>query len=384
MTNRQSAKFKVLIDKLLCENPYYSNFFSSFDIHTLEAEEIYKMLPYLTRNDLQRIGKNIYTPTAENIILEMTSGTTGVPLECPKSRRERATLALDLWAKRRLIDPDVNTNNFYLLYGSKARQHNNYFNYEINNLKKCFSFLAALQPRWLCGSVSAFMIYAKEIFAGNIENGLHKLKFIELQGEFVEEEDRNFIEQVFNAKTIVHYGCREIWTIAYECKYRHLHISDQVIVDIKKRLQSDDFGEIVVTSLNQSILPIIKYNLQDYGIIDNNICKCGKEQTLQLINGRVSTIIKGTSLNGNIVMKSILNNAIMKDQSVIKSFNVSQKAFNEFVVNIVRGTKYSWKTEKLIKEGFASKLGQDTIVIFNYLSSQESLSHKLPIFRVDF
>lgn len=384
MDNLQKSKFLKLISRLARENPYYKDFFQKHCKQGLDADELYGLLPYQNRNSLQNLGPRIYTPTVEEITIEMTSGTTGVPLECPKSNSERINLALDLWTKRRAIDPQVRKENFFLLYGSKARKIHNFFNYSPENLITCLEYLGEVNPRWICGSISALNRYAQEIDCGSMSNPLDNLRYIELQGEYVDSDTRHFVEDVFHAKTVVHYGNREMWTMAYECQYGHLHPNDSMaIFEIKKAQPQDTYGHIIVTSLNQVTLPIIKYDTGDLGYISECNCQCGEKRILNILDGRVSTIIKGTTLNGNILMKGILNSVIKKDQQIIRRFYVEQMAINTYVVYITKGPKFKNEIEIAIQQEFKARLGDQVHLSFNYTTNTQSyVENKNPIFRV--
>lgn len=245
-------------------------------------------------------------------------------------------------------------------------------------------YLENINPRWICGSISAFYQYAKEIMAGTISNRMTNLRYLELQGEFVENDIRRYVEDVFNVKTIVHYGNREIWTMAYECPYGNLHPNDgMVYFEIIKERNSDQYGRIIVTSFNQIILPIIKYDTGDLGRFDECNCPCGQHTTLNIFDGRISTIIKGTSLNGNIVVKGILNDVIKKNQQIINRFYVEQHDQYVFVVYIVKGPEYSDDIEFRISKGFKEKIDKNVKVLFRYVPRGNNIIEgKSPIFRV--
>lgn len=65
------------------------------------VEEVYDGLPVLTKKNLMQ--HQFAAEANDNVIVEMTTGTTGVPLRCPKSRTERNDLALTLWRNRRQL-----------------------------------------------------------------------------------------------------------------------------------------------------------------------------------------------------------------------------------------------------------------------------------------
>lgn len=113
MNEQQAKRLYRIINILKKRNPYYGKVLGNYSTDLMKTADIYALLPYMNRNKLQELGTQIYTPTIEKITLEMTSGTTGIPLECPKTNSERINLAIDLWKKRQSIDCLVNKNNFF-------------------------------------------------------------------------------------------------------------------------------------------------------------------------------------------------------------------------------------------------------------------------------
>lgn len=384
MNNYQKTQFLQLVTKLFQENTYYKELAKGIKYKEMDSDEIYRRLPYQNRKSLQSLGDKVYTSLSESVTVEITSGTTGEPLECPKRTEERISLALDLWDKRRRIDPLLKKDDFFLLYGSKAREHHNFFNYDLENLKKCMQFLAEVNPRWICGSISAFERYSNEIISGRLLNGMTNLRYIELQGEYVDNDVRKLVEQAFQAKTIVHYGNREMWTMAYECLDGKLHTNDRMAYfEIRKENLADKYGHIIVTSLNQVTLPIIKYDTGDIGRIIEYECSCGQKRVLEIVDGRVSTIIKGTKLNGNIVMKGILNDVIKKNQKLISRFYVEQIEINTFLVYIDKGPDYGVYIESEIEAAFKRRINKNVNIVFKYTTNIPGHGeNKSPIFRV--
>ncbi|AIQ56957.1 hypothetical protein [Paenibacillus borealis] len=383
--NRLDNRFLDLMRSLKSKNEYYKDKLSSLDLININPDQLYEMLPYTERMDLQELGETIYTSTNEEIIVEMTTGTTGVPLRCPKNTRERTDLAFDIWKKRLSIDREITPNNFYLLYGSNARKVYNFFDYDIQNLNNCFKYLSHIQPRWLCGSVSAFYNYAQEIDNGKLHHNIDSLRYIEFQGEYVDQEKREYIEDIFKVKSVVHYGNREMWTIAYECKHQTLHLnSNAVYIEIRNNDPDNEYGNIVTTNLQLKTLPIIKYDTEDLGCLIEVDCPCGNNSALKMIDGRISTLIKGTKLNGNIVMKGIYNRIVRKNQKIMKRFRVVQIAPNNFDVFIIRGVEFYDGLQVLIKDEFRKVMGEEVVINIFYEDRIVSNNGKMAIFSVNY
>lgn len=358
----------------LADYAFYSDYLRDSCINLDSVGPLFDKLPIMTKKTLQKEGDRIRNLTFDDsIVVEMTTGTTGVPLKCPKNRRERNQLALTLWNHRKKIDKSFDPTSFLLLYGSTARKIGNFFNFDIDNLNKCFEYINLTKPRWLVGSPSSMYIYAKEIAEGNLKYDNKNLRVIELQGEYVDRTVREYIEEIFQAKTVVHYGLRECWTIGYECAHGAMHIVDDVHV-------SQEQGNLYVTSYVMRTMPIVKYMTGDSGLVQHQSCPCGNDHILTIQDGRVTALIKGTKINGNIFFKGILNEVIKKNENIISQFQVEQISETKFVIYICTGKEFRFSVVTDIINKMKDKLGWFISVEIKYDTIKTTQNGKHSIF----
>ncbi|MFN3884484.1 MAG: phenylacetate--CoA ligase family protein [Rhodocyclaceae bacterium] len=87
--------------------------------------------------------------------------------------------------------------------------------------------------------------------------------------EMLTEAMRATIEQAFGCKVFNQYGSREIPNIACECRHGRMHVFSDLVW-----LESLD-GELVVTSLTNRLMPMIRYANGDCGELLEGECPCG-------------------------------------------------------------------------------------------------------------
>lgn len=87
--------------------------------------------------------------------------------------------------------------------------------------------------------------------------------------EMLTDEMRATIEAAFHCKVFNQYGCREVPNIACECRRGNLHVFSDLVW-----LEAID-GELVVTSLTNRLMPLIRYALGDMGRLRDEVCDCG-------------------------------------------------------------------------------------------------------------
>jgi phenylacetate-CoA ligase len=100
-------------------------------------------------------------------------------------------------------------------------------------------------------------------------------------GEMVHPEQRERVERAFGCPTASIYGGMEVRVIASECPAGSLHVNEELaLVEIMRRDGSPappgERGELVVTSLHNRELPLIRYRLGDVAAIVEGPCSCGR------------------------------------------------------------------------------------------------------------
>ena len=87
--------------------------------------------------------------------------------------------------------------------------------------------------------------------------------------EMLDDTQRALMEEAFGCKVFNQYGSREIPNIACECRQGRMHVFTDMVW-----LESLD-GELLVTSLTNRLMPMIRYQNGDAGTLLDETCDCG-------------------------------------------------------------------------------------------------------------
>jgi phenylacetate-CoA ligase len=373
--NKKISQFKNLISKVTVINPYYADLKKKlgFDEKVDDLLKIYESLPVLKKKDIIDIGDFYYSRTSENVFEEITSGSSGQVLECKKTSYERMQLAYQIWLRRRKLDAEVNIDNFVDLFSDEVEDIIGRF-YDVNESKVAENFykIMSLNPRWLSGPISLIHRFTTMILQGKLEYlNSGTLKFIELTGEFNNSNQVNEIKQVFNCNVVDHYGTRETWCIAYTCLNGEMHVQSNMLVESQK---VGSKSKLLLTSLVNTYMPFIKYDVGDYGRLAQSHCGCGDSSvTLELNGGRVTDIITGSDILGNYFFDQIIWEACVACKMPICQIQVEQTGFFLFIIYIVRGIEYDIVVEDIILKRLRSEIGENASVTFKYVSKLKPL-----------
>ena len=158
---------------------------------------------------------------------------------------------------------------------------------------------------------------------------------------------------------------RRIWRLAFECKENsgyHI-ISNSVIIEFVKDGRNIDEGaqgDIVVTSLFNYTMPLIRYNIGDIGTFTKEKCSCGRGLPLvKSIEGRKDDFLILPS--GRKISPRMIN--VIEDIPGVLRYKTIQETKNRIVVNLVKGEGFSEKTiYEINKHVKAGCLGEDVEV----------------------
>ena len=381
---------------------FYHKFLSEFDERE-RTSEIFNKLPIIDKKQIFNNYKQFVCKSIENQVIEKlangrylfdkdcsiesngkkmwiesTTGSTGMPFSTIKSEAERIILGRNIWKLRNYISP-IRTNEFFAYMHNRNGGYPFPFREEVNSeyrKKREIEYLKNEEYKW-------WHLYPKQLdglcsLVSRNNVVFESLEVVECNGAFFSKEEKKRWEKIFGCKVVNNYGCREIWTIAYSCKYGELHINDKSVfvelVDDNNNIISEDgvIGNIIVTSKILKSLPYIRYKVGDKGYFVKGVCKCGKkEKRIVIVPDR--SMILGTNTNGNIIFRSVINNVVIKGNvHEFDSINVYQENKNEFFIYVKGNCEQKEKLEhEFIKWSNWFLEDENNKYIFYYNSDKE-------------
>jgi phenylacetate-CoA ligase len=177
-------------------------------------------------------------------------------------------------------------------------------------------------------------------------------------GEMLDDESRKRIEAALGGPVYDIYGCTEVKEIAWECPTRDgYHVnSDWLLVET---LEED--GAIVVTSLYNYGMPLIRYRLGDTGKLLSGRCRCGR--TLPLMAPGFGRSVDTFRLpDGARVSPYTLINAVevLPD---IRQFQIVQESAAGVAVAVVPGPGFDDRSIRSVRSVLAPHLPGVTIEV---------------------
>ena len=149
--------------------------------------------------------------------------------------------------------------------------------------------------------------------------------------EMLNDRQRQQMEQAFGCKVFNQYGSREIPNIACECRHGSMHVfTDMVVLE---SLKIEDENRLLVTSLTNRLMPMIRYDIGDAGRLLDGECPCGLSFPLMEMGlCRQNDLIRTRS--GKTVHPSYFNR-LLYGQTQIRHYQWVQRDVDRLELNLV-------------------------------------------------
>ena len=352
--NKEAKEF---IKKAYKKVPLYVNLAHEFDINIDMFEHI-DSLPLIEKeqvmlNDTIIASDAIPLLYKNELILTRTSGSTGKYLDVYWKKQDYNKSLLPLWLLRKKyynINPGDKMCFFYTILQLENEQDtcliDNQLGFsksklDMESLKEVYLQMLEFRPKWIMLQPSIGLLLCQCIDKYGLDK-IDTLEYIEMSGEILTDEIKSEVEKHFKCKIANQYGTNEVNSIAFECPEGNMHLMESnLIVEIVKdgNVVSDgEEGHIYVTTLTNSVMPLIRYNTGDIGKVIDSDCKCGrKHKILELTSGRANDYIlcEDESKMSSYVFVRAIDAVNYRCDVIIKQFKITQTDINEFEVVFV-------------------------------------------------
>ncbi len=252
-----------------------------------------------------------------DVVIDQTTGTSGIPARFPKTGAERTELALATFMRRRRFDPALRPDAFVPLLHHRWDQR---FDFDIwsrspDDLRRLYAWLAERRARWIHMPAVLIARHAEALERAGVADPVPSLRFIESTGSRLTPEAVAAARRVFHADTVNQYGTIEMWVIGYAAATGPFSINDaavhvELVDDDERPIDAPGIeGDVVVTSLVLRLLPLIRYRTGDRGVwVDGPGAGEGSSRRLALAEERdVNKLyVDGRRISGTEAFRPIL------------------------------------------------------------------------------
>jgi phenylacetate-CoA ligase len=409
----QMQQLEKLLNHAYNNVPYYRRVFDERGLKPKDIQDFddLKKLPYLTkeiiRNNLEDLIARNYP--SSKLQYCTTGGSTGIPMgfyvEKDIASAKEWAFMLTQWDRVgfRIGDRCV------VLRGDVVRSANKEKFWEYNPVSKNLilssyhmtdetlpGYIAKIRkfrPDFIQAYPSAVSILAKFIRKNNIIP-FSGLKALLCGSENLYPWQRTLLEETFQCRIYSWYGHTEQVVLGGECEkntYYHVFpeygIAEIIGKDDKTVTQENELGEIVATGFNNFVCPFIRYRTQDFAILSNKRCECGRNYSLlKKIEGRLQDFIISND-KSLITLTALIFAQHFKAFGKIKNMQLYQDRIGEVEVRIIPTNDFLKKDSneiiKKMESAVSGKIKVEVKIVDKIQRTQSGkyrfLIQKLPI-----
>lgn len=278
--------------------PFYRGL--GIDAASLRSAADLERFPLLTKQEVQARASDFISDglQASDLHSSRSSGSTGEPLTTYFDRdswlinkyalKLRRTAAAGLGAVARLLivddEPTAGAGLAWLGHLPRGPAYKRISVYD--DIESASATLRAFRPT----AVYAFPSWFTEIVRHAEHQGrpLPPIAAAFTSSEVLTATARRRIERAFGAAVFDIYGSTEFKEVAWQCRHGRYHVNfESTWIET---CADDDAAEpslLVLTTLNNRAMPLIRYSIQDRARVGHGSCACGRHsQYLEQIDGR--------------------------------------------------------------------------------------------------
>ena len=362
MQKIQWQKVKTILEHAYLNVPYYRKKFTEAGITHQDINTPHDLLkiPLLTKDDIrENFNDLLSTDMNRPSVTFRTSGSTGIPLEIIIDKVGYAQYMAPIFRALKWYGVDFSGRQarfWSLPLNWRKRIYEKAEDFLLNRIRmptfqlsedsledfyqRCLRF----RPEYIQGYPSAIFAFAQHLKSKPKSERQLGVKVVVCTAETLYDFQRETIEEVFDCKAVNHYGCSELPVIAIECPAGNMHIaSENVYLEVVQDNKPAPIGQIaplVITSLSNYSMPLIRYCNGDMGAILDEKCQCGRTPGMPLMKSVIGrTVDTVFSCNGEPMHATIFT-YVAKDvfkTGVIKEYLAIQKRMDLLVIQIVKG-----------------------------------------------
>lgn len=389
---------KELLIKLLhhCKKsvPYYAKLMNEVSYEDLldQNPEVYlSKLPVLTKDLIRKNFEELKSLDLEKRkwYFNASGGSTGEPIRLIQDREyfnhsHAITLLYSYLVGREVGEPQVNlwgserdildaTRNWRATFSGffSNTVYMNAYQMSHQRMAHYIKLINQKSPKLILAY--AIAIYELAKFAESKQLKIIPPQAIMTSAENLHPWMREKIERVFQCKVFNRYGSREVGDIACERPgFEGLWVAPwgnyvEIVDDDNNPLPPGIEGNILITSLTNFAMPLIRYKIGDRGILS---ATHPSGQVFRMLSGKDTDMLK---MKDGTLTESGYFEGLMYFKDWVKNYQVIQKSHSKIVVKIVPITS-SYPLEEL--EEFVEKtkilMGEDCIVDFEFVDHIET------------
>jgi phenylacetate-CoA ligase len=195
---------------------------------------------------------------------------------------------------------------------------------------------------------------------------LPSLKKVFTGSEVLDDPVRQHARDALGVEIADSYGTTEGF-IAWQCPAGRYHVNAEhmlleIVDDEDREVAPGQMGRVVVTTLENRLMPLVRYEIGDYAVASDGRCGCGRTlPTIERIIGRGINLFR--LRNGRLLSPWDMVE-VVRCYREFRQFQLVQEELDRYVINFAAEVPIAVKVEEEIRAKFAKILGIEVTVTY--------------------
>jgi len=380
----QTIELRKLLIHAFTTVPFYTDKykkvgFSLSDFQKFELPDISK-LPYLEKEELRNFGRTTLLSTKKSKgKFYASSGSTGTPVSIYFSKKVHQTwnaayevrvrnwagvnyrMARGMIGGRKVLSDSTAKPPYYRYNAAEKQTYFSAYHISEKTTPNYVEGFIKNKIEYLVGYAMSIFILADFI----VKLGIKEVKLLAVltSSEKLTQQMRETIEKAFDCRVFDAYSGVEACGLISENDNGELLFSPdtgimEVVDEEGNPVSNGETGEVIATGLLNFDQPLIRYRIGDRVKLSNN--QNGKMLKVDEIEGRIEDVL--TTKDGR---KIISLYKLFIDIPYLKRSQVIQETYEDYEIKVVVENSFSEEQEKIIRNRFFEKIGNDVNLKIN-------------------
>lgn len=202
---------------------------------------------------------------------------------------------------------------------------------------------------------------------------LENLKGLQTVSQTLTSDMRESISNVFTLPVFQNYGLNEIGLVASMCLHNRYHVHEEhchveLVKENGEAAQVGERGRILVTSLTNSAMPLIRYETEDTAERADDECECGRSlMSFVNVEGRYRRLaqLPPGSYQGFKAIQATVNSYARGNPGAIQRYQVCQQESGDFELRIHCTDAALLELNSLVPQAFQEVFSDSTAPFFS-------------------
>ena len=227
----------------------------------------------------------------------------------------------------------------------------------LENFSVILKLMEEFKVNFLVGVPSTIVSVVSHLKNKDRADILDRIDKIFCLGEMVTASTIEYLKiNTKNAKIKSKYGLMESAGIGYQCGHlggNNYHVFPDRYVEIIDDNLDTNRGSIVVTTLNERLVPLLRYNTGDAGILHEKNCECGQKTILRVLGRNDDEIVFASVHMSTDLISRIIDEVAGECNQIFQIILDKKDNLDCVKINI--------ESKKILKQGHKKRIANEII-----------------------